>query len=147
MINKGGVKGVETPLPPLFNIESNLMMPAALRLVHGDLSTALSCLKKSHHLRVAAKLPHCQTGLPQLPAMPITAIVWGNILKNTREHSTGRIITVIGVTEDRLAGAGVIGEFCVSLSDQRYFTCDNPPGVIRALFARLWLKKLTQPVE
>lgn len=63
-----------------------------------------------------------------MSTMPITAIVLKNILNNTRQHSTGKIISVIGVTGDRLTDAEAIGKLCSSLSDQTYFTCDNPLG-------------------
>lgn len=50
------------------------------------------------------------------------------LLTNARQHTNGKITTVVGVTGDRLLDAEAIGTACSRLSDVVYFTCDNPLG-------------------
>ncbi|MGI9279229.1 MAG: UDP-N-acetylmuramoyl-L-alanyl-D-glutamate--2,6-diaminopimelate ligase [Endozoicomonas sp.] len=139
--NQGQTASIETPLPFTFNIENSLAALAAFNSIQHNLEGSaqqLSQLKPTpgrcevttlaNGATIIIDYAHNQDGLE-------------NLLHNVRQHTRGRIYTVIGVTGDRLADAQSIGSTSSQLSDVSFFTTDNPLGIKPEIIIQKMIKQ------
>ena len=143
----GEIFPVKTPLPFSFNVENSLMILAALNLIHKNLTKAADLLTHVQPPPGRGEVINLPNGATIIIDYAHNHNSLENLLDNTRQHCTGKIYTVIGVTGERLADAESIGALCAQRSDKVYFTCDNPLGVsLLRLLQAMCKKSRTQPL-
>ena len=126
---QGSAYQARTPLPFQFNIENSLAVLATL-LVKG-----LCPLQAVEYLRQLPPVPgRCEVIPLKNGATAIVDYAHNNdalnsLIQHVRQHTNGRIHTVMGVTGDRLMDAEAMGQCCSQLSDHSFFTTDNPMGL------------------
>lgn len=141
---RGQSFSVTTALPFTFNIENSLVMLATLAAMDINMSTAVEMLATMQHAPGRCEVYSLENGATAIIDYAHNYDSLLNLLENVRQHSNGRIYTVIGVTGDRQADAAAIGELCSASSEHVFFTTDNPLGVCQdALFAAMSSKVTT----
>ena len=118
-----------TPLPFRFNIENSLAALAVLLVVGTPPDHAIDRLKQLQPVPGRSEITQLNNGTTAIVDYAHNADALESLIQHARQHTSGKIYTVMGVTGDRLAEAGTIGKICSELSDKAYFTLDNPMGV------------------
>ncbi len=118
---------IRTPLPFTFNIENSLVILAVLSSIY-SLITAVDLLEKLEPVPGRCEVINFQNGASAIIDYAHNRDSLESLLRNARQHTRGKISMVVGVTGDRLLDAESIGEVCSRLSDEVYFTNDNPLG-------------------
>ncbi|WP_273859683.1 Mur ligase family protein [Photobacterium sp. GSS17] len=139
---------VATVLPFDFNIENTLVMLALLVASGLNMSDAVNrlgalqpapgrsevytlangatvILDYAHNYDSLLNLYQNVRGDSPVPELQVT----GSSALMSQENGAGRVLTVIGVTGERLEDAPEIGRLCAGKSDHVVFTTDNPLGV------------------
>ena len=126
---KGGEYEVSTPLPFDFNIENSLAILTVLLAMDVQPERAVAQLQQLQPVPGRCEITELNNGATAIVDYAHNVDALTSLIGYVRQHTKGRIHTVIGVTGDRLADAEAIGQCCSDLSDRVYFTTDNPMGV------------------
>ncbi len=125
----GKVFPASTSLPFQFNVENYLAMIAVLIAMGAPPRQAASQVQQTPAVPGRCEVINLKNGTTVIVDYAHNCDALESLVSHVRDHTVGRVHTVIGVTGDRLRGAEAIGESCSRLSDHSYFTTDNPLGV------------------
>ncbi|WP_062268207.1 UDP-N-acetylmuramoyl-L-alanyl-D-glutamate--2,6-diaminopimelate ligase [Endozoicomonas arenosclerae] len=132
---------VETPLPFTFNIENSLAVLAAFDSIQNNLEASAQELSRLKPTPGRCEVTTLASGATIIIDYAHNQDGLENLLRNVRQHTRGRIFTVIGVTGDRLPDAQAIGSTSSQLSDVSYFTTDNPLGIKPEIIIQKMIKQ------
>ncbi|MGF1725271.1 Mur ligase family protein [Photobacterium nomapromontoriensis] len=138
---KGEVFNVASPLPFRFNVENILAMMGLLVAIGFTMSDVIDRVAELKAAPGRSEVYPLVNDMTVILDYAHNHDSLQNLYKNVREHCQGQVVTVIGVTGERLADAPEIGQLCKAQSDFVFFTTDNPLGVCQnALFDALLSK-------
>ncbi|TDR74781.1 Mur ligase family protein [Photobacterium lutimaris] len=129
---------VVSKLPFRFNIENSLAVIASMLALGLVISEVLALFGDMQPAPGRSEVYPLSNGATAILDYAHNFDSLSNLYRNVREHNTGKVVTVIGVTGERLADAPEIGQLCFNQSDRLVLTTDNPLGVSQdALFDAL----------
>ncbi|PSW16170.1 UDP-N-acetylmuramoyl-L-alanyl-D-glutamate--2,6-diaminopimelate ligase [Photobacterium rosenbergii] len=120
---------VTSSLPFLFNVENSLAIIASMLGLGMPIKEVLGLLELMQPAPGRSEVYPLSNGATVILDYAHNYDSLSNLYRNVLEHKTGKVVTVIGVTGERLADADDIGELCFEHSDQLVLTTDNPLGV------------------
>ena len=120
---------VSTRLPFRFNVENTLAILAALLATGQEPEQAISYLQQLSSVPGRGEVIQLRNGATAMVDYAHNQDALNSLISHVRQHTDGRVLTVTGVTGDRLMDAGSIGQCCSEQSDHSYFTTDNPMGL------------------
>ena len=126
---QGKIYKAHTPLPFQFNIENSLAVLATLIARGYGLKQAINGLRQLPSVPGRCEVISLKNGATAIVDYAHNNDALNSLIRHVRQHTVGRIITVMGVTGDRLMDAEAIGQCCSQLSDHSFFTTDNPMGL------------------
>ena len=126
---RGQVYQAHTPLPFQFNIENSLAVLATLLAKGYTPENALAGLRQLPFVPGRCEVIPLNNGATAIVDYAHNNDALHSLIRHVRQHTDGRIYTVMGVTGDRLMDAESIGQCCSELSDHSFFTTDNPMGL------------------
>ena len=119
---------VHTPLPFLFNVENSLAVIASLLEMGYEPEQVFERLQELPAVPGRVEVIALKKGVTAIVDYAHNQDALGSLICHIRQHTSGMVITVTGVTGDRLMDAASIGQTCSELSDHSFFTIDNPMG-------------------
>ena len=119
---------VHTPLPFQFNVENSLAVTASLLAMGYAPEQVISHLHQLPAVPGRAEVITLTNGATAIVDYAHNQDALNSLIRHVRQHTSGRVITVMGVTGDRLEDAEDIGKTCSELSDHCFFTTDSPMG-------------------
>lgn len=140
--NQGNKEPVFSKLPFQFNVENALAMAATLLALKWSLSDIASALNGVVAPDGRSKYLTLNTGALALVDYAHNYDGLKALYKGIHSQEVKRVITVVGVTGDRIREAADIGKLCANHSDVVVFTSDNPLGemqedIFRALTSQI----------
>ncbi|MET4695663.1 Mur ligase family protein [Endozoicomonas lisbonensis] len=126
---QGSAYKVSTPLPFQFNVENSLAILAPLLATGQEPEQAINYLKYLSPVPGRCEVISLGNGATAIVDYAHNHDALSGLIRHVRQHTNGHVLTVIGVTGDRLMDAEVIGRCCSQLSDHSFFTTDNPMGL------------------
>lgn len=118
-----------TPLPFQFNIENSLAILATLMVKGYSPEQAVEGLQHLPPVPGRCEIISLNNGATAIVDYAHNHDALNRLIRHVRQHTSGRITTITGVTGDRLMDAEAIGHCCSQLSDHCIFTTDNPMGL------------------
>ena len=120
---------VVSSLPFRFNVENSLAIIASMLGLGMPINELLALFESMLPAPGRSEVYPLSNGATVILDYAHNYDSLSNLYRNVLEHKTGKVVTVIGVTGERLADAADIGELCFEHSDQLILTTDNPLGV------------------
>ncbi|MFA0158749.1 Mur ligase family protein [Vibrio sp. 10N.261.46.A3] len=140
--NQGNKERVFSQLPFLFNVENTLAMAATLLALNWSLADIANALNSVVAPDGRSKYLSLDNGALALVDYAHNFDGLSALYQGIQSQSAKRVITVVGVTGDRIRDAADIGKLCATHSDVVIFTSDNPLGemqedIFRALTSQV----------
>ncbi|WEM44156.1 UDP-N-acetylmuramoyl-L-alanyl-D-glutamate--2,6-diaminopimelate ligase (plasmid) [Photobacterium sp. DA100] len=129
LVYQGAEYQVVSSLPFRFNIENSLAIIASMLGLGMPIDEVLTFFEVMIPAPGRSEVYPLSNGATAILDYAHNYDSLSNLYHNVREHNTGKVVTVIGVTGERLADAAGIGELCFSQSERLVLTTDNPLGV------------------
>ncbi|MGR5066475.1 Mur ligase family protein [Photobacterium sp. DNB22_13_2] len=129
LVYQGAQYQVVSNLPFRFNIENSLAVIASMLALGMVISEVLALFGDMQPAPGRSEVYPLSNGATAILDYAHNFDSLSNLYRNVREHNTGRVVTLIGVTGERLADAPEIGQLCFNQSDRLVLTTDNPLGV------------------
>lgn len=148
LLYQGEKHRVLSNLPFRFNIENSLAVIASLLALKMDINDVLALFNAMQPAPGRSEVYPLSNGATVILDYAHNYDSLSNLYRNVSEHNTGRVVTVIGVTGERLADAPEIGQLCFDQSDRLVLTTDNPLGVSQdTLFGALTNQLPSEPSD